>query len=332
MLTSILRGYMFYEFIVNTQKYCVKTGSDKIGSDEAIIKFEHKRQIQAFFGNAIKYGNNSTSIQRIAQDVAAPYCCSKNAPKRPDRDLLQNLYSDIDSGKLAVVLKSSILKVNDAEIKNDAIDGSFNLDLLASAKKYSNHIKLACSKFVHSEYHILEKVIHFNEDSVGVPVVIDPTSVQVHETGWKAWDNPIEIAALGALKAAFVFRAGEFLNFSKSVLAAAMIGAQIELVSGQYYVTGKSILCKKWFGSYAVRFNLKTLSFEIPWIKFKKCGPPERILVELNRKDRLSRHNKLLYNHPEILIQPFVKVEKFIADCKNGFAPPEHDVIEPTRI
>ena len=82
---------MLREFIVNAQKYRVQTNMEKAGADEAKIKFENRRQIHAFLGNAMRYGNNSTSIQRIAKDVATSYCPTKNAPKRSDQDFFQEM-------------------------------------------------------------------------------------------------------------------------------------------------------------------------------------------------------------------------------------------------
>jgi hypothetical protein len=112
----------------------------------------------------------------------------------------------------------------------------------------------------------------------------------------------------------------------------ALAGSQTELTSAQYLVTAKSIIIKKWYGSYAVRYNLGTLGFEIPWVKYIGCGAEERMIVELKRKDRLMFHTKQIYNHPEVLIPPFILMEQFLSDYQNNFTPPEHDVTIPIQI
>jgi hypothetical protein len=323
---------MLREFTVDTQKFTIKTCFDRPCLDEAKIRFESREQAQAFFAHALQFGGNSKHIRQIAKNVATSYCPTKNAPKPTDNDFLQNMISDIASGKLSILLKNVGLKRSSAAPDISGKDVPFNFDFLQLARNYSNDIKAACRRLVNREYHILEKVFHFEEGADSTLRIVDTGSVKVHETGWRSWDNPFEIAVLGAFKAAVVFHAGEFLNLSKSIVAAALIGSQTEFVSGQYFVTGKSVNCKNWYGSYAIRFNLRTFSLEIPWIKFNKCGPVERMLVELKRKDRLVMLDKSLYNHPEMLISPFIPMEQFLSDYKKGFAPPEHDVNKPIRL
>ena len=66
--------------------------------------------------------------------------------------------------------------------------------------------------------------------------------------------------------------------------------------------------------------------------QFKGCGPEERTLVELKRKDRLMFHNKPVYNHPEVIIPPFMPMEIFLAEYKGKITPPEYDVYNPIKI
>ena len=128
------------------------------------------------------------------------------------------------------------------------------------------------------------------------------------------------------------YRVAAFLKLSNDIRTAAVLGSQSELVTAQYFVTGKSIVCKKWYGSYAIRYNLRSRCFEVPWVKYRGCGPEERILVELRRKDRLVFYKKPIYNHPEVIIPPFIPMDQFLCDYKKGFPLPEHDVYKPIRI
>ena len=111
-----------------------------------------------------------------------------------------------------------------------------------------------------------------------------------------------------------------------------LLGAQTELISEEYLVTGKSVIQKKWYGSYAIRFNLRTLTTEVPWVKFKACGPEERVLIELKRKDRFVFAKKPVYYHQEVLIPPFILMEEFLSDYEKGFVPPEYDIEKPIMI
>lgn len=167
-----------------------------------------------------------------------------------------------------------------------------------------------------------------------MPGVIDTSSVKEHSTGWKSWEHPFEIAALGAFKNAVMFHATTFLNMSNSIRFAAMAGASTELVSAQYCVTGKSVITKPWYGSFAVRYNIKAQSWEVPWVKFKGCGPEKRRMVELKRKDRLVfSNNPIPYSTKEDqIIPPFSLMEKFLSDYQIGFHFPEHNINKPFKI
>jgi hypothetical protein len=112
-------------------------------------------------------------------------------------------------------------------------------------------------------------------------------------------------AEQGAFKSAAAFHLGSFLGWNNKIIAAAMLGSQAELLTGQYCITGKSILGKPWYGSYAISYNISSRCWEIPCIRFKGTGPYERILVELTRKDRLLMHSKAVYEHANTIIPPF---------------------------
>jgi hypothetical protein len=39
-----------------------------------------------------------------------------------------------------------------------------------------------------------------------------------------------------------------------------------------------------------------------------------------------------IYNHPEVIIPPFIPMKQFLSDYQNSFTPPEHDVNKPIQI
>ncbi len=325
---------MLIEFTKHTQRFKIKKYYDKEDPDEAKIGFENRYEIQEFFDNAMRDKANSAIIQRIAKDFAPVSCRPpKNLIHPSDQELLENLYSEIDTGKLHVVLKNSGLEKNQKLTKNNEKDMPFEFDFLRFVKKCAEQLKKTYSKIFHSDYHILEKVYHYNENSTGaVPSLLDLSSIKEHTTGWKSWDDPFELGALGALKGAVAFNAANFINLGKSALAAAAIGAKSELVNCQYLVTGKSIICKKWYGSFSIRFNLRSRYFEVAWIRYKGCGSEERMLVELKRKDRILMHKKVLYEHPEVMVPPFQTIGEFLLNSKKNFVPPQQDTNKPIRI
>jgi hypothetical protein len=251
-------------------------------------------------------------------------------------EIVDNLISVIGSGNANVVINNDALKAvhqkNESATTDDK-DKPKEHNFIAFVKRQADQMRNTFSKLIHADYHILENVYHFDENTNGpVPAIIDTSSIKTHSTGWKNFDDPFDIAALGALKAVATYHVGAFLKLGQSITAAAVIGSQSELVSGEYMVNGKSIIRKNWYGSYGLRYNLKTLSFEVPWVKFKGCSQGERCLVELTRKDRLKFHNNTLYNHPEMLIPPFQSMDDFLAAYKKEMALPEHDINKPITI
>ena len=325
---------MLKEFTKNAQRFKIKRHYDKECIDEAKIGFRSRCEIQTFFDDAMRDKANNTIIRSIAQDLAPTSCRPPiNACPPSGQELMTNLYSDISTGQLNVVLKNSGLKKNQAVVKNDGNDTLLEFDFLQFAERCAKQLKKACSRIFHADYYLLEKAYHFDKDTIGsVPSIFDLSSIKEHSIGWRAWEDPFEISVLGALKGAVAFNAANFIGLGKSALAAAAIGAKSELVRAQYFVTGKSITCKKWYGSFAIRFNLKTRYFEVAWVRYKGCGPEERLLIELKRKDRILMHNKVLYEHPEVIVPPFQAIENFIQAYKKGFVPPLHDIDKPIKI
>ncbi|MCP3888620.1 MAG: hypothetical protein GY702_07070 [Desulfobulbaceae bacterium] len=329
---------MLREFIKDAQRFGIKTFFDGECSDEAAIVFDNKKEVQTFFNSTIRDRINCATIQRIAKDVAPSYCRpNKNRLPLSGNDLLENMYEDIYTGKLTVVLKNGGLKVGQKTEKTTKKDDNKNLfeefDLLKFAEYCARELKKTFSKIFHAEYHILEKVIRVDENTTGViPVIVDTSTIEFHSTKWKAWDDPFNISALGVFKGAVTFSMANFLNLGRSALAAAAIGGKSELVTGQYLATGKSIICRKWYGSFSLRYNLRSGYWEIPWVKYKKSGPDERKLVEFKRKDRILMHKKVIYEHPEVLIPPFQSMEDYLSNYQKGFVPPEHDVNRPIRV
>jgi hypothetical protein len=253
-----------------------------------------------------------------------------------DQELLKILYSQIENGNARVVLINDGLKAahkQNVPIEKNDKNLSEKFDFIDFAKRQANYLKKVFTKMVHADYPILEKVFHYDENSTGaVPAIIDPSSVREHSTGWKSWDDPFEIGTLGIFKALAAYNVSKFLKLSDDIMMIALVGSQTELISAQYLVTGKSVILKKWYGSYSVRYNIRTLSFEIPWVRFKGCSQEERFIVELKRKDRLMFHKNRIYNHPEVLIPPFIPMEQFLSDYQKIFTPPEHDVNKPIQI
>jgi hypothetical protein len=196
-----------------------------------------------------------------------------------------------------------------------------------------NHLGKVYSKMVHADYHFLEKIVHVDENTTdAVPVIIDPASIKEHSTGWKDWDDPFEYSMFGALKALVIFNLATATKLSNNAFMAAAAGYVSEGVKCQYNMTGKSIRCKQWFGSYCIRFNMKTWDYELAWIKYNSSGQNERILIELNRSDRVVKENNVLFKLGPKLIPPLITMEEFLSDHKKGLAPPEHDVNSPISL
>jgi hypothetical protein len=295
---------MLYDFFQDTQKFSVKKGFEPVSPNEAIVRFQNRNEIEAFFRKAMRAGTNFQAMKNISKNFTPSYCCrsQKNKTTPSDSDRLQALYSEINNGNAVVVLKNDLLKptLPPYSQSNEGAQASFEEpDFISVLNRQAQQMKKVLSKLLHADYHILENVFSYDENSTGyVPGTLDLASIQGHSTGWKKWDDPFEIAALGAFKNAAAYSLASFLGLSNSIKAAAVIGANTELISAEYLVSGKSIIAKKWYGSYAIRYNIRTLNMEVAWIKYKGSGPEERRIVELKRKDRLMFINNRLYNYP----------------------------------
>ena len=326
---------MFYDFFQNTQIFSVKKGFEPVSPNEAIVRFQNRNEIKAFFSKALKNSTNYKALKNILENFTPSYCSRsrKNKPTISESDRLQALFAEINNGNAVVVLKNDLLNPTHAQesrSNDEELSHVEKPDFKSILNQQTKHIKNVLSRILHAEYQILENVFSYNEKSTGtVPVTLDLTSVQEHSTGWKKWDDPLEIATLGAFKNVAAYSMATFFGISNSIKAAAVIGANTELISAEFCVSGKSIVTRKWYGSYAIRYNIKTLSLEIPWIKYDGSGPEERNLIELKRKDRLMFINKKIYRHPEQMIPPFQSMDEFIADYKKGLTLPEYDVHTP---
>lgn len=325
---------MLREFSKGTQRFAVRTPLDPVGTNETRICFSDRTEIQNFFGNAMRDAITGAAIQRIAQDVAPTFSLrSLNSPPQlsgPER--LNYLFSEIAKDHVHMVLKDGAEK---RKPDVDHTEHSFleRTDILKFVKRQVNHLKKMFSRMVHADYHVLETVYNYDENSTGyVPVVIEPSSVIEHSSGWKSWDDLFEISALGLFKGAVTFRIGDFLGLGSLALAAAGFSASSEHITGQYIATGKSIITREWYGSYAIRYNIKSGYWEIPWIKYRNSGPDQRILVELKRQDRILMHNKVIYTHKAVLVPPSTRMEDYLQSYAQGTPLPEHDVNTPIKL
>jgi hypothetical protein len=326
---------MLREFSKGTDRFQIKTPLDTDSHDEALITFFDKNEIRTFFDKASKCKITHDRIGEIARDVAPSVCRPGKGYQPPSEvELIEQLMSRILAGNLSLVLKNDAFKMRPkaGESKNNGAElEPERFDLLKLARNAAIYFKEICSKLARADYFIAEKVIHISENTsdLNALVVVDPSSVKNHSSGWKSWDDSFEIRVLGMFKGVAAFRIANFLKLGNVALAAAGLSAQSEAVTAEYLVTAKSINCRRWYGSYAIRYNLKSGNFEIPWVKYKKSGPNERLLVELKRRDRLMMDKREIYSHPELLIPPFQDMEAFLSDYKRGFAPPEYDINTP---
>ena len=326
---------MLREFSKATDRFQIKTPLDADSQNEAQITFSDKNEIRAFFDNAMRCKITHDRIRDIAKDVTPSVCRPRKGYQPPsENELIEQLISKILAGNLSLVLKNDAFKMRPkaGEPRNNGTElEPERFDLLKIARNTAIYFKEICSKLARADYFIAEKEIHISENTseLNALVVVDPSSEKSHSSGWKSWDDPFDIRVLGMFKGVAAFQIANFLRLGNVALAAAGLAAQSEAVTAEYLVTAKSINCRRWYGSYAIRYNLKSGNFEIPWVKYKKSGPNERLLVELKRKDRLMMDKKEIYSHPELLIPPFQDMESFLSDYKKGFAPPEHDITTP---
>ncbi len=329
---------MLNGFSVCSQRFGVKSISEPFTPEDAIVSFENMNQIKSFFNKAMKSQINSKSIHRIAKDIAPSYCCRSLNFRRHGQDIppLDYLYTQIEKGEANVVLINDQLKAahkTKSNNKSNVKTAPELMDFLDFAKKRARHLKKAFSNIVNADYYILEKTIHIDEHTTGaVPGIIDQSSVESYSTEWKAWDDPFEIRAWGAFKGLAAYNIANFMGLGNAALAAAALGMESDMATGQYIAQGKSLNVRRWYGMFSIRYNLRTGYWEIPWVKYKKSGPSERKFVELTRKDRILIEGRVVYEHPKVMIPPFQSMEDYLSDYKKGFIPPEHDVNKPIRL
>lgn len=331
---------MLREFSKGTERFAVKTPLDPKCRNEAKILFGGKAEVQKFFRRAMKDTITEATIHRIAKDVAPSFCRPRRYQKAvPAEENFQRFCSDIHAGKLKIMLKhGNIFRDKNApefcaEGGNPEVQPIFS-DFRHIVEDSVKKLKRLYSRIVNADYYVLEEIIRVPEDlpyKVGL-VTVDTTSMQTHDTGWKDWDHPFECGMFGALKALVVFDLTAALKLGNSAFLAAAAAYISEGVKCQYKMIGKSIICKPWYGSYCVRFNLKTWVWEIAWIKYKGSGKAERILIELNRADRVVKNKEVLFTASAQLFPPFVKMEEFLADYREGFVPPEKNILRSIRL
>lgn len=171
---------------------------------------------------------NSDSIQRIADGIAPSYIrrSLKSPPPLSKSEQLSFLFSEIAKGNANVVLRNDdfSLEPKKSSPPEDDEKGFFeSIDLFKIAEKQAKHLKTIYSNIVHADYHFLEQIIRVPEDTPPHTslVVIEPSSIKEHSTGWKDWDNPFEYKMFGALKALAVFDLALVTKLSNSAFLAA---------------------------------------------------------------------------------------------------------------
>jgi hypothetical protein len=324
---------MYTEFIKGTQRYQVKRCHDRTSTDEALIRFEDKNQIRSFFNSTLNdpfYGKN---IPEIARDLTPRYIATKPQKEPSEETLLERLYTEIDAGRLNVVLKNSALKsVHESmpSVNNDEEDKE-KYDLMQSARGVMERLRKVYSIISCDGFLAIDKVFNVKDDypNGSALVKFDPNSVQDHSTGWMDWDKPFEIKLFGGFKALVGFKAGSVLGLGGSSTLAFYSGYASENIKMQYKMTGKSMIGRQWNGSYCLRFNARRWSREIAWVKYEGSGPDQRYMIELNRAERVVKENFVLYEKAPMLVKPFTTVENFLSELESTFQPPEHDINKP---
>lgn len=250
-------------FYKNAQQFSVKKAIESLSPDEAIVHFNNRQEIQTFFDNTLKNRMNLAPVYQIANDIAPTFCRRhvKSRPQLNSQERMDFLFSELDNGNVRVVLKNQSLnpKINlHAPPKSeDGKDLLENLDIRKFLRRQVAQLKRAYSKLVPTDFSLLESIYKYDENSIGpVPVILDAATVKEHSTGWTDWDNSFEYGMLGVAKALLVFDLALATNLSESKFLAAAAGYILEGVTCQYNIAGKSILCRKWYGSFSIRFNL----------------------------------------------------------------------------
>jgi len=323
---------MSQEFACHTQKFSIQPATHSLFPSQLRILFEDQNQIRKFFERVMRDKIEALKLKKIAAEVVPSHSSRRHTIPRSDSELMEALCKQIELGQAVVSMHDGAVS-NGSTVPGDDT-GFFGFDFASSLESAANRIKEAASKLLNTDIHILEQTFAFDEksDPSICPVVLDTASTQDHSTGWKSWDNPFEIAVFGAFKAVAAFRLSQFLMLGDSAAAAAALGAQSELMTTEYLVTGRSIVRKNWYGSYAIRYNVRRLTLELAWLKYKGCGPSERWLVELKRGDRFLVNRRVVYTHPSVRVPPFPEMDRFLADHKSMFPFPEYDITAPIAI
>jgi hypothetical protein len=323
-------------FYKNTHQFSIKKTIEPLCLDEAIVNFYNRQEIQTFFDNALRSQMNLAPIHQIAKDIAPTFCRRhvKSRPQLNSQERMDFLFSELEKGNARVVLKNDYLKhranLHTPPKSEDGKELLEHLDIKKFVQKQVSHLKNAYSKLVATDFSFLETIYSYDENSIGaVPAVLDLASVKEHSTGWTDWDNPFEYGMLGVAKALLVFDLALATRLSESKFLAAAAGYILEGVKCQYNITGKSIFCRKWYGSYSIRFNLKLWRPELAWVKYNRSGPNERMLFDLMRADRALKDKKVLFSIPPKKLCPLLSGENFLSEYKKGIIPPEHNVMTP---
>lgn len=326
-------------FYTSAQQFSVKKAMEPLYSDEAIVQFSDRQEIERFFDSAVKTSSNLEPINQISKYIAPTYCRRhlKSRPQLSSQERMDYMFSEIDNGNARVILKNDSFKLKHRTDTLPKGQGDINPIDTFDLKKFIEiqvaQLKKAYSKIVPVSFSFLETVYQYDENSIGaVPAILDLSSIKEHSTGWKDWDNSFEYGMLGVAKALIVFDLALATNLSESKFLAAAAGYILEGVKCQYNITGRSILYRKWFGSFSIRFNLKLWQHEIAWIKYNKSGQNERMLFEFKRADRVLSDKKVLFSVPPKNFCPGLSGDDFLAEYKKGIIPPEHDVMSPIPI
>lgn len=315
--------------------YRVRSRLDKPLPGETRVVFQSRREIEEFFHQVGGNANEASRVREISQALRPRY--SSRGRRLPARrsasssgDPLVTLYDALQRGDAQLVLERPSLSVasvcsttNDTE---SALDrwGDFINDAVETIKERAARIRNA-------DYHILEQTFRFEPGSMYAPTLADPSSVRSHTTGWQSWDNKFEIAMFGVLKGLVAFRASQFLGLGNSSFATGLLAGQAELHTMQYRANGKSILRKRWYGSYGMRFNLRTFEWEIPWVEFSGCGAAERVLVELTRQDRALAGDRVIFTGQELVAGGFMRIDEFLEVNARGPQLPEYSTRQTIR-
>ena len=323
-------------FYKNTHQFSVKKTIEPLLPDEAIIQFRNKQEIHNFFSNATKTQMNLPAIQQIAEDISPTFSQRhlKNQPQLSNQERMDFLFSELEKGNARVILKNESIKTKPEtttspknEYKNNTL---FNFDITKFVKNQVEHLKKVYAKIIPADFSLIETVYQYDENSSGpVPITLDLSTIEEHSTGWKDWDDPFEYGMLGVAKALLVFDLAMATKLSQSKFLAAASGYILEGIKCQYNIVGKSIICRKWYGSFSIRFNLKSWQPEIAWVKYKHSGQNERLLFDLKRADRMLKDKKVLFTLPANDICPVLSGDDLLTEYKKGVVPPEKNVTKP---